>query len=261
MADAEVFIPKPNRDENDRPKKRPSITRSRFFSGSPTRMDETNAIAGPSRPSPTPIHEESTLPEPDDVDLDLDIDEIDRVVQEDGYLSPTASFSRLETPDLSSPLRPSKAPATNCHDDDFDADILSSPVAPKARPRPRDKPLRRKTLNRKPVNQDVDCVNIDTESEDDGPDLRGTFAKELTSEINCPEPENSFNSSTSSSSGPFTPVDAGKGQLNTIAAVRGEETDDGEEEPLHEVRKNNVANGWLQKWAYSGEKPTVRLRF
>lgn len=249
MADTDVSTPNAKTDENDRPNKRPLLTHSRFFSA-PSRLTETpNAVAGPSR-SPSPLHEEPTLPEIDDVDLDMG--EIDAVAQEDGYLSPTGSFTRLETPDFSSPLRPAKTSAAK--DDGFGAEILSSPVAPKARVR--GKPNEPSVTAQKFVDQKVECVDID--SEDEGPDLRGGFAEDLTSEIDCPEPENSFTSTTSSaSSGPFTPVGFRRGPFNKAAPAKEGEKDDGDEAASHQVRTSNVANGWLQKWAYGGEKQMV----
>ncbi|KAI9065245.1 hypothetical protein FKP32DRAFT_1665495 [Trametes sanguinea] len=57
--------------------------------------------------------------------------EPDLVEQEEGYLSPAPSLAQWDSPDISSPVRPktgrSTAEGDGWDDDEFDADVLSSP--------------------------------------------------------------------------------------------------------------------------------------
>ncbi|KAI0370578.1 hypothetical protein BV20DRAFT_1035799 [Pilatotrama ljubarskyi] len=63
---------------------------------------------------------------------EADEDPPDAVEQEDGYASPAPSLAQWDSPDISSPVRPGRrsgggAKAWEDGEDDFDADVLSSP--------------------------------------------------------------------------------------------------------------------------------------
>ncbi|OSD05241.1 hypothetical protein PYCCODRAFT_1423698 [Trametes coccinea BRFM310] len=64
-------------------------------------------------------------------DEDVCMGEPDFVEQEEGYLSPAPSLAQWDSPDISSPVRPktgrSTADGDGWDDDEFDADVLSSP--------------------------------------------------------------------------------------------------------------------------------------
>ncbi|OSC96181.1 hypothetical protein PYCCODRAFT_269476 [Trametes coccinea BRFM310] len=74
---------------------------------------------------------EATAGDADEADEDVCMGEPDFVEQEEGYLSPAPSLAQWDSPDISSPVRPktrrSTADGDEWDDDEFDADVLSSP--------------------------------------------------------------------------------------------------------------------------------------
>jgi hypothetical protein len=257
MSECEKTLPSVTTDENGRPAKRPLIAHSKFFGASPRTPSSSKTSSR--FPSPTP-DKQIALSEIENIDPFMGQHGV--VTQEDGYLSPASSSGRSTTPDFSSPARPPKA-STGADEDDFDAEVLSSPMAERTRhtsgPSKKSQPA---ILVRSSVKRDIDCVDIDTDEE--GLDLRSAFGDrdELTSEIDCAEPENSFTSTTSTSvSGPFTPVDSRRELFDNGPVLDLDEGDGDEidEAPSHRMRTDNVADGWVQQWAYGGAKSIVRL--
>lgn len=260
MSECEKPLPSITTDENGRPAKRPFIAHSKFFGPSPRILETPNSSKTSSRLPLLAPGEQIALSEIENIDLFTGQNDV--VTQEDGYLSPASSSGRSATPDFSSPARPPKA-STSADDDDFDAEVLSSPMTERTRrtsgPSKKSQPA---IFVRSSVERDIDDVGIDIDEE--GPDLRGAFGDgdELTSEVDCAEPENSFTSTTSSSvSGPFTPVNSRREPFDNGPVLNLDEADGDEidEAPLHRMRTDNVADGWAQKWAYGGAKSIVRL--
>ncbi|KAI0676334.1 hypothetical protein C8Q78DRAFT_996790 [Trametes maxima] len=74
-----------------------------------------------------------------DPGADADSDwESDVVEQEPGYASPSGSLAQWDSPDISSPVRPKaggRSAGDRDWDDDFDADVLSSPPLHRTRPK------------------------------------------------------------------------------------------------------------------------------
>jgi hypothetical protein len=250
LMDVDNSAGKSRHDENDRPVKRPNMTRSKFFDSLPHVTDDL--LAGPSSLlSPVPSQK------PDSTGADhADLDERYTIAQEDGYLSPTLSFTRFATPDLSSPSRPPKGRRgrDSTEDDNFGAEILSSPAAglvSRASGIRRNGDRMMATARRNAPERE--CSDID--NEDQGLDLQGAFCDELTSEIDCSGPENSFTSRTSSSSGPVTPDDS---RASPVDLGEGQFSDEVEEaETVYEIKARNVANGWMKRWAYEGKGVSI----
>lgn len=99
-------------------------------------------VAGPSRPASPDDKENVAFIEEDEEDDDIEFSmrtQPDTVTQEDGYISPSPSLTRWDsTPELSSPGRPGttssrldtrKRQQGEYDEDDFGADVLSSPPA------------------------------------------------------------------------------------------------------------------------------------
>ncbi|KAI0066882.1 hypothetical protein BV25DRAFT_1255804 [Artomyces pyxidatus] len=216
------------------PRKAHVMTQSRFF----------GAVAGPSRIRATEEFEEIEtqkevifIDDTDDGEMQ-EPEEAGPVTQEDGYLSPAASLTRLDTPDLSSPPRP---PGTRPRrgTDDFGAERLSSPVLERARS---ESPLGRPHASAPRV------LVQDTPMRKrayglDGPDLRDLFDEE---EDAGAAPQSSF-STQSSTSGPETPADV-DGDLLELDEV-----------PLGAARQA-VAKGWWTKWARAEAGPAPLRR-
>lgn len=283
---------------------------SRFFGAS--KLDETGRyVGGPSRITLILDEKENidmNIPDDDDEeDLELDPDvsmeaqqgeemdveepdiELDGVAQEDGYISPSPSWKDREgdTPDLSSPVRPSSTPrrqlfkvpaamsgkrnaVTDPDDFDFCADAISSPILES-----RIKAERRTILNvaRLPIPPSTSRVEVfvlDTpphasrrppRSERDGPDLRDCF-DDLTSEIDCFEEDSDIDrhgpdpdSTTTPSPSPLTPVDSLN--MRTVKVVRDDDGDlddpEGAEARRNVLRNEAVASGWRNRWALDGK--------
>ncbi|KAL6299226.1 hypothetical protein BKA93DRAFT_611929 [Sparassis latifolia] len=206
-------------------------------------------------------------------DDDILMDDPDPVQQEDGYISPSPSLTRLDTPELSSPLRPTGAsrPYGDNEDDDFGADILSSPPVVRSR-------ARRFSCDTGDGRGRTDAVGAglvrNTPSlrdgqealgrpVDSGPDLRDTFGEwdwdDVTSEIECSDASLRSVRSGASSPGPVTPDDSAE-LVREKAALCGEDMVDVDD--LEDVidsqeiaaRNETVALGWWEKWARSGKR-------
>jgi hypothetical protein len=185
------------------------------------------------------------------IDLTLDEDEPESrdIAQEDGYISPTRSSYRFETPEVSTPHRKprlSKSGAGQEDDDDFDAELLSSPLEGRHQ-RMAPKRVYEVNLDHKYSGGTINGDDID--SEDDGPDLRGTFQDldELPSDIDCPGPGSSFASTaTTSSAGPITP--------NHSTSVDDVEDflEEMEDDRTRIARTGSISDGWTRRWSYAG---------
>ncbi|KAI0251073.1 hypothetical protein BJV78DRAFT_1214211 [Lactifluus subvellereus] len=244
----------------------PSPVLSRFFGN--------NAIAGPSRPGPTPgddgvldtqevvlVTDFGDVEEEEVEDADAPEEEPSQVVQEDGYLSPAPSLKRLSTPDLSSPPRPLEPSRVFCCDSstqDFAVDTLSSPETRKPV-----LPLRSKSLSNRENRMPGRILFPDTPRKSGpvcttnctgaellcGPNL---FEDADTAEIDdVTMPPCSFGGSTQSSSGLDTPVSQEASGVVTCE----EEPDLGDDIEFIEMRRakqDAVAQGWWSKWAREG---------
>ena len=246
--DANVKRRKSN--ENREPRDVMKVVTSKFFSG-PRKTSSLDGEALASSSSTTPEMVKARRGGVQVIDLTLDGDEpgCQDISQEDGYISPTRSSYRFETPEVSTPHRHSKRTRSGGgkeDDDDFDAELLSSPVEGR---RHRGKSLKRTD------EVDLDhrysgCAlnGDDIDSEDDGPDLRGSFQDldELPSDIDCPGPGSSFASTaTTSSTGPITP--------NHSTTLDDEEDFFEEIEDVTRTAKTGtISEGWMKRWSYSG---------
>jgi exonuclease-1 len=270
--DQDLAVKKKQREQSPTPKKPEGLTESRFFGakpsiGTPNHEEELVApIAGPSRVRNFLEDDKENVPMSDeDLDFIMDIPE-DPVTQEDGYLSPTPSFSRLDTPELSSPLRPGVRRKRETDDgfDDFDAEALSSPEASRQAPRRHPRSIERLEWSRgKVLVRDTPLISGHSAGADetitkDGPDLRDILDDDMTSEIDC------FDEDTLDPTPPITPD--GSVQIEVAPGV-DEDIDDLEHEELEAVsivtRTEIVANGWWEKWGRTEkvkeEKFRVRL--
>ncbi|KAG2154183.1 PIN domain-like protein [Suillus bovinus] len=114
-------------------------THSRFFPFpliSKQKVEQAEDDLMPSSRIPHPLSDKENLPDyADNVIVVEELDDIleeprDPVTQEDGYLSPSPSYFRSATPDLSSPVRPYNPARRDYGDgDDFGADLIPSPTA------------------------------------------------------------------------------------------------------------------------------------
>jgi hypothetical protein len=237
---------KPN--ENNTPREEAKVVTSKFFPG-PRKTSRTDgeSLGGSSSTTPEMV-KRSRVVEMIDLTLDGDEPECEDIVQEDGYISPTRSSYRFETPEVSTPHRHSRMSksAVGQDDDDFDAELLSSPVEGR----------HDSTTSKRKHEVDLDheysgwtIKGDDIDSGDDGPDLRRRFhdLDELPSDIDCPGPESSFASTaTTSSTGPITPnhstsVDDAKDFLDEI-----------EDDETGTARIGTISDGWVKRWSFGG---------
>ncbi|KAI6129551.1 hypothetical protein EV401DRAFT_747733 [Pisolithus croceorrhizus] len=166
----------------------------------------------------------------------------DPVNQEDGYMSPTQSYFRSATPDLSSPVRhPREASG---HDrkaaDDFGADIISSPAAK----RRLGSDVLTETLTA-PANLLVRRTPSPTPSNGiTGPDLRDVLSIATTNMAEC------YRSSIEpSSSGPTFSEDSAYPSVDELSEGEGFDM----EGHMRKSRVEIVRNGWWNKWAWKTE--------
>jgi hypothetical protein len=185
-----------------------------------------------------------------DLTLDGDEPECQEIVQEDGYISPTRSSYRFETPEVSTPHRHSRMSKSGIgqeDDDDFDAELVSSPVEGLRHRGKTSKRVHEVDLDRKYSEWTINGDDID--SGDDGPDLRGSFqdVDELPSDIDCPGPGSSFASTaTTSSAGPITPSHSTS--LDDVEDFLEEMEDD----RTRIGRTGSISEGWVKRWSYNG---------
>lgn len=185
-----------------------------------------------------------------DLTLDGDEPECHNIVQEDGYISPTHSSFRFETPEVSTPHRHSRMSKSGMgqeDDDDFDAELLSSPVEGRRHRGKTSKPVHEVDLDRKYLEWTINGDDID--SGDDGPDLRGSFedVDKLPSDIDCPGPGSSFASTTTTSSaGPITP------NHSTSPDDVEDFLEEIEDDRTRIARTGSISDGWMKRWSYNG---------
>lgn len=221
------------------------LTVSKFFASPRRKSLPTSPVAGPSRLR----GEKENIPIADDVDddysvmvqgnvepqMELDVDEIltaqEHIVdQEEGYISPTPSQSH-DTDDLSSPVRPSASRSASLDDNDFGADPISSPVAPR--------PMQSRSFPAQRLFLDVTPSNL--------VDLRKTLAAE------------DIDSSDSEASG----ADSATPPSLTPPDVRRDDEDEVEEEDViargQDARQAAVAQGWRMKYAYPLQRSNTNV--
>jgi len=237
-------------NENHEPREEERVVTSKFFSGPRKTSPRAGQVAGGPSGTVLGMTKRSGVVEMIDLTLDGDESEPRDTGQEDGYISPTRSSYRFETPEVSTPHRHprrSKSGVEQEDDDDFDAELLSSPVEGR---RHRGKTSKRKDevdLDRKELEWTIKGDDID--SWDDGPDLCGSFqdVDELPSDIDCPGPGSSFASTaTTSSAGPITP--------NHSTSVDDVEDfpEEIEDDKTRIARTGSISEGWVKRWSYNG---------
>ena len=261
--DQDLAAQKKRRERSLTPKKSKLLTESKFFGAGPCantlnhENDLAEHVAGPSRIRDFEEDEKENTPMSDeDLDFLMDLPE-DPVTQEDGYISPSPSFSHLDnTPELSSPLRPGVTRKQEVDDsvDDFDAEAVSSPVASRLATRCLSRSVGKlewsqgEVLVRDiPVHTDQrPCAKLVTTK--DGPDLRDMFDDDMTSEIDC------FDEDTQDPTPPITPDD---GYQTEVELGVDMDVDDLEPEELETeaivARTEIVASGWWEKWGHAGK--------
>lgn len=236
-------------NENNKPGEGTSVVTSRFFSP-PRKTSPKDGQASGNPPGSMPVMvKQSGVVEMIDLTLDGDEPECHDIVQEDGYISPTRSSYRFETPEVSTPHRHSRMSKSGVgqeDDDDFDAELLSSPVEGRRHRGKASKRAHNVDLDRKYSDWTINGDDID--SGDDGPDLRGSFedVDELPSDIDCPGPGSSFASTaTTSSAGPITP-----NHSTSLGDV--EDFWETEEDRTRTARTGAISDGWVKRWSYNG---------
>ncbi|KZT01218.1 uncharacterized protein LAESUDRAFT_731432 [Laetiporus sulphureus 93-53] len=247
---------------------------SRFFcavsSSPPGGMDrqchDREAAADPSHLE----EDKENVPYPEDDEGLMTV--LDPVTQEDGYISPSPSMVRWDTPELSSPLQAREPPEqydSTDDDDNFGTDVLSSPSTIKPIPRL----IEHMAFGKRNLaigNDEVGTVLVrDTpspgrhdelaveEDQEFGPDLRRTLGEcdweEVTSDSECADASPQPVCSTSSSPGPVTPDDSAE-RAHNGAIILDEDPADADEldellDPQDIASRNaKVANGWWEKW-------------
>jgi len=236
-------------NENNKPGQDTSVVTSRFFSA-PRKAAPKDGQASGSWSGTTPITvKRKAVVETIDLTLDGDEPECHDIAQEDGYISPMRSSYRFETPEVSTPHRHSRMSKSGVEqedDDDFDAELLSSPVEGRHRGKT---PKRAHKVDLDQQDSGWTINGDDIESGDDGPDLRGSFedVDELPSDIDCPGPESSFASTaTTSSAGPITPSHSTS--LDDVEDFLEEM----EEDMTRTARTGSISDGWMKRWSHNG---------
>lgn len=284
VMDHDIAVKRKKRDEHEvssTPAPHTS-TSSRFFvtpSSSKTQIpiatrsldsDDISSFAGPSRSQKD--KENIPLGDEEEIAEFMVEDEPDPVTQEEGYISPASpSCSRWDTPELSSPVRPGASFAKRSNsvddDDDFGADILSSPPirskpssfgeARRTRVGSQCEPEGKVLVFGTPARSDHQPhVEGEFERGNPGPDLRDVFADwdDLTSEIDeCADDSMESGQST----GPITPEDSLEHVEEIADAFDGHFLEDEEDIVTQAITagRQKVAEGWWQKWS-SGSGPT-----
>lgn len=239
-------------NENSKPRGEIKAVTSKFFSG-PRKTSATDGQAlGSSSSTTLEMIKRSGVVEVIDLTLDGDEPGSHDILQEDGYISPKRSSYRFETPEVSTPHRHSRASRSGVgqgDDDDFDAELLSSPVEGRRHSGKTSKRVDEVDLDRKYSETDWAINGDDIDSGDDGPDLRGSFQDfdELPSDIDCPGPGSSFASTaTTSSAGPITPNHSTS--LDDVEDFLEEKEDD----RTRIARIGSISDGWVKRWSHGG---------
>jgi len=236
-------------NENNKPCEETRVVTSKFFSGPRKTSPGDGQASGSSSGTAPDMVKRSGVVEMIDLTSEGDEPESHDIAHEDGYISPTGSSYRFETPEVSTPHRNSRMSKSGIgqdDDDDFDAELLSSPVEGrrhrgKTPKQTYEVDLDREYLERTDNGDDIDSGN-------DGPDLRRSFedVDDLPSDIDCPGPGSSFASTgTTSSAGPITPnhstsLDDAEDFLEEI------------EDETRIARTGSISDGWLKRWSYNG---------
>jgi exonuclease-1 len=245
------------------------LTHSRFFPSPSTSKQQVEQAAVDLMPSSRihlPLSDKENLPDhADNVIVGEDLDEIideypDPVTQEDGYLSPSPSYFRSATPDLSSPVRPNNlARRDHCDEDDFGADIIPSPTAVKTVTR---NALHQCLLPKKEkvsilVRETPPPMNgLGSADEMEGPDLRDILGIEALGDIDAIDDDDIITPASSSST--ISPKDNGANDEIDIDESAEEHTVT--EANARVKRTKIVANGWWNKWALNKDvRTTVRI--
>ncbi|OAX41627.1 hypothetical protein K503DRAFT_471537 [Rhizopogon vinicolor AM-OR11-026] len=232
---------------------------SRFFS-SPSnskKEDVDDLMPAPSRITSLPCDKENL---PDHAvnnvtvveELEDFLDEPpDPVTQEEGYLSPSPSYFRSATPDLSSPVRP-YSPAQRSHGggDDFGADIISSPTIVRTTTQHQGLPFKKEKANILVRETPPPMTDIVYADEIEGPDLRDVLDIEALDDINMID-EDRITTSSSSTSGLITPE--GGGMHDDFDVDESIDEDIATEARARAKRTEIVASGWWNKWARTKE--------
>ena len=278
VMDEDVSAKRRRSEEEDRSRRpRTPKVASKFFKSGPvstqkakTAVDDvsdTESVAGPStlRMLREEKENQPCVDEDDSGEISEDGDP-DPVTQEDGYMSPSPSCSKWDSPELSSPTRPKtyRAGEGFSDDDDCDAEILSSPPSAGRRTRTRETPRRsvgRVLVHGTPTRLDHPAEGADKSAP--GPDLRGIFEDwgDYTSDIDDDEGDDDSMGSVVSSSGPVTPACSGQQPAGQrVEDILNEVTPDDEEIETQATaaRNERVANGWWEKWARSGQAAAGR---
>ena len=232
-------------NENNKPWEEARVVTSRFFSGPRKTSPGDGQASGSSSGTAPGMVKRSGVVEM--IDLTSEGDDI---AHEDGYISPADSSYRFETPEVSTPHRNSRKQISGIgqgDDDDFDAELLSSPVEGRRHRGTTPKHTHQVDLDREYLERTDDGDDID--SGNDGPDLRRSFedVEDLPSDIDCPGPGSSFASTaTTSSAGPITPnhstsLDDAEDFLEEI-----------EEDKTRIARTGSISDGWVKRWSYNG---------
>ncbi|KAH7886997.1 exodeoxyribonuclease 1 [Phlebopus sp. FC_14] len=178
----------------------------------------------------------------------------DPVQQEDGYISPSPSYFRSATPDLSSPVRRPSQDTAYMHEtmDEFEADSVSSPTATRlgsqqgyGRGTSSDETRTSVLVRRTP------SPIISTEI--GGPDLKRILSISDLGDLDDIEGDEWSAPSTQSTSGPITPV-----EFTSIDGTKADKFDDAKVGKTH---AELVANGWWNKWAICKESCTAPSLF
>ncbi|KAG1747367.1 hypothetical protein EDB19DRAFT_302008 [Suillus lakei] len=243
------------------------LTHSRFIPSpltSKQKVEQSVHDLMPSSRIPHPLSDKENLPD-HAVDNVIDLDEIldeppDPVTQEDGYLSPSPSYFRSATPDLSSPVQPyNHARRDHSDGDDFGADIIPSPTAVRT--------VTRHTLHQcwPPKKEKVSILvretpppmnSMGSADEIEGPDLCDVLDVEAFGDIDAIDDDIITPASSYSTSGPITPEDSG---TNVKFDIDGSAEEDIVTEASARVKRTEiVANGWWNKWALNKDPRTSK---
>jgi hypothetical protein len=233
-------------NENNKPPEETGVVTSKFFSGPQKSAPKTGQASGTSSGTTSGKVKQTGPVETIDLTLEGDEPESDYIAEEGGYTSPTRPSYRFETPEVSTPhrrSRTSKSAAGQEDDDDFDAELLSSPVEGRRHVGKTPKRAHEVDLDRKELEWTI--------KGDDGPDLRGTFedVDDLPSDIDCPGPGSSFASTTTTSSGgPITP------NHSTSLDDVEDFSEEMEEDSTRIARTGSISDGWVKRWSYGGRE-------
>ena len=242
--DANVKRRKSN--ENNKPREEARVVTSKFFSEPRKTSPRDGQASGSSSDIAPGVVKRGGAVEMIDLTLDGDPEPHD-IAQEDGYISPKRSSYRFETPEISTPHRHSRSGAGQGDDDEFGAELLSSPVEGRRHRSMASKRAHEVDLDREKLEWTIYGDHID--SGNDGPDLRGSFedVDELPSDIDCPGPGSSFASTaTTSSGGPITP------NHSTSPDDVEDFLEEMEEDRTRISRTGSISDGWVKRWSYGG---------